>query len=303
MSAYLRLSCVTPSALLIRPHRSPVWKRWVFFSTLALVAGAGARAELTDEERHKIVNLKFDAILQTQDKAEDVRRKWANRSLGEDNKSAKDTDEKAQADAIKKTDDASKSAEQSVAEKLAVWGFGGGVGILQLSGARPVDTATVDSGNVVRITTKSKTRIGPILEGHYVFSDLSVNQKDVASAISEMRAQSFAAHETPDQLAKRISTNSHRTFAFVATAELGENTFRSFGLGVMFCLQRYTLTGDNVITLKGPAFNVGLITFAEANVKRVQGAYVDGQTVPAGTVMRLEEEGRYGFGLVFSTRF
>lgn len=303
MSTYTRLRSVISSALLAVSRLSPDWRRGAIVSILSLLVCGAAQAELPPEKIREILGKSGFTSAPSE-----IRPLVNDGEL--QNKDAELKASKAAAAAANK-------AATTLEEKLLGQGWGAGLAVLQLSGARPVESASVDSGNVVRITTKSKSRVGPVLEYHFPFSSLpgffsgtgpaETLEKRVAAGQTAADLQWKAYKEgktSPSELAEMIRVNLHRSLGLMAMAELGENTVRSLGLGFMFSLQHYSINAaDSEAKRKGLPFNLGVVAFVEPNVKRVQGGYTDGQVVAAGTTMRLEEEGRHGFAIIFSSRF
>ncbi len=211
---------------------------------------------------------------------------------------------KAQAEA-KEGEDAKAAGEKGIEEvvsKILGGGVGWGLAVLQVSGARPVESVTVDSANKVHVSTKSKMRAGAILEVHWLWDELLFSKKEANEAeafetVLKARRLAKSARETVKPVRGR-----HVTAGPMAMVELGENAIRSLGAGLMVAMQSYQAEPGGTIT-PGRAFNLGLVAFAEPNVKRVKGGFMDGQVVPAGTVVSLEDENRFGFGVVFSTNF
>lgn len=220
-----------------------------------------------------------------------------------------------EAEKIKNAGAALDKGVSSLEQKLTGFGFGAGVAVLFLNGDRPVESASVDASNVVRIDSKSKMRTGTIFETHWLFSELPFTKPESPETSSNKRTAgqtilNLRHTENYDQRGVRkagvtepTALRSHKSWGPVFTAELGDNTIRSLGIGLMFALQHYEITSEGAVNPRGAAFNVGVVAFAEPNVKRVTGAFVDGQVVPAGTTIKVQEEHRFGYGLVFSTRF
>lgn len=216
---------------------------------------------------------------------------------------------------------AANAAAASLEEKLTGAGLGAGIAVLYTSGGRPVESAQIDAGNVVRIETKSKMRAGAILEFHWLFEELpfanpTEQTKGGQSAISHNKGllgdtvlQLRKTKNYDDQGVRRAGVTvpealrRHVSWGPMFTAEIGDNTLRSVGAGLMLAFQHYSVNGDGAVERRSMPFNVGLIGFAEPNVKHVKGGFTDGQVVPAGTTLHLEEEHRFGFGVVFSSRF
>lgn len=219
------------------------------------------------------------------------------KSLGTAVKRGVDPDSKAAGEVAEKT-------SASLDDELRGMGFGPGIGVFTLSGARPVESAVVDSGNVVRIESKSKMRTGAIFEAHWLVRELPDNdEKSAVSAVVSKYSKTMKGGETSMADRNSLYSSNHISWGPMATVEIGgENAIRSFGLGLIASFQHYRVTGSGIVKRSG-AFNLGALVFAEPNVKSIVGDYTDGQVVPAGTTISTQDEHRFGYGIVFSTRF
>lgn len=203
-----------------------------------------------------------------------------------------------------------KKASNSLEDKLKGLGFGAGVAVMCLDGERPVETAVVDASNTVRLTTGSKMRAGGVLEAHYLFKELRFGDSAAAKVedrVAAMRSP-LGVDYGPMGVLKQdrpVPTylGRHVSWGPMATIELGTDVIRSIGLGLIVAMQKYSVDANGVLHREGVPLNIGVVGFAEPNVKRVRGGYTDGQLVAAGTTLQLEETHRYGWGVVISTRF
>lgn len=195
----------------------------------------------------------------------------------------------------------------SLTDQMAGFGFGAGIAALYLNGARPVESATVDSTNTVRIATKSKVRAGAIFETHWLFEELPftrpASDQELAPNQNTLAKTILALRDENDHAPQANAVRRHVSAGPMFTAEIGDNVIRSVGIGALVAMQHYRVSTTGDVTPHGVAFNLGLVVFIEPSVKRVHGSYTDGQVVPAGTTLTLEEEHRFGYGVVFSTRF
>jgi len=194
---------------------------------------------------------------------------------------------------------------ESIDNQIRQLGFGAGVAAIHISGDGEVDNASVDAGGVLRVDRKSATRVGGVLEAHYLFND----QRYSKSTKSRTQLKALTAlGDAPDGAVTVGSVASDVAYGPMVTVELGENTIRTLGLGFMVSMRRFDVTRDSTgkyVTIKprGVAFNLGLSVLLEPNVKDLADGLVADQALPSGSEVRFKEESRVGYALVFSAGF
>lgn len=172
--------------------------------------------------------------------------------------------------------------------------FSGGIAAIFMKGDRQVANAAVEGG-VLRADFKSRERLGPVFEAHYLWGELlggSARQQEklkrIKKAIEENRPETIA----------------DAAFGLMVGAELGENAIRSLGFGPIVSFRRIGVDESGKLTPPKVAFNLGAMVLIEQNVKMLADGFHDGRALPAGqTSVRFKEDSRTGFAITFSAGF
>lgn len=206
-------------------------------------------------------------------------------------------------------------AKKTIEDEVRGAGFGFGVGAVYMFGEAPVNSATIDSSGIVRVTEDSAARVGAIFEAHFLTGSLidAKGQEELKALTLNSETDRKAALEKlniPDgsfnpQLIRRDFAHGP-----MVTAELGENVVRSFGVGWVWSWRRFTVGLDsekkkiNSLTRFGTAFNLGFSVLIEPKVKTLPDGFEKNTAAPSGmTTIPLEEKERLGAALVFSATF
>jgi hypothetical protein len=189
------------------------------------------------------------------------------------------------------TDTKKKVAESSFQGKLDDLGFAAGLGAVFMRGGREVENAAVDDGGILRADFKSKTRLGGIMEAHYLFTNAVGNpEKNLQKVRNAVAAQS-------------VTGISDFSPGIMVGAELGDNAIRSLGVGLIGSWRRFQVDTDGKLTQK-VAFNLGALWLVEQDVKMLADGFRDGSPLPTGqTEVRYKKESRSGIAIVFSAGF
>lgn len=192
---------------------------------------------------------------------------------------------------VLRTADATTITEATTEEQFKKWGFAAGVGAVFMGGGREVENASADSAGVVRADFKSKTRLGVIMEGHYLFPRKAKSQQNAAK-VTRALSQNLPADV------------SDFAPGLMVGAEVSENTIRSLGLGLILSWRRFEADKAKGGLTQKVAFNIGAMYLVESNVKMLADGFRDGSTLPSGqTAIRFKQDSRSGFALLFSAGF
>lgn len=179
----------------------------------------------------------------------------------------------------------------TIADDIASMGFAPGIAAIYTVGGDNVDSVSLQN-NIVRVKKKSRARISPVFESHYLFG------ADRGGAL-DIKKDLLIAGAT-EEYANDIA------FGPTVMIELGENVVRSAGIGFMMSGRKVKVTksgSDIILTKVGVAFNVSVIALIEQNAKKLGDGLVDGQEIPAIGMELTREVYRPGVGVMFSASF
>lgn len=209
--------------------------------------------------------------------------------------------DKAEADKADKAEAVAKAmAEVELQSELNKMGFGYGIAFIQnISGGTEVKNAFTDEDGILRVEERSDTRVGFILETHFLLGD------ETQKKIQKIRGEADGSVKNANLPPPYINMKHIKDILWgpYVSVELGEDVIRSLGAGVMITFRKVYLDGLTQKSSFLETFNLALGLQVDPEVKMLADGFFPNQDVGVGFQPRFKEGTQVGLTIMFSRNF